>query len=128
MRTLVATFGRFIAAFVMLAMLTSSIAMAAYVCPKVADGTRAMAEMPMDSSMPCSDEQKPVQCAERHAGDKQALEHSGSVPALALPAIISVQLVSPTSLPTWQMLATRSSPAAFCSHAPPFLRTQRLRI
>lgn len=128
MRTLVTAFGRFTAAFVTLAMLTSSIAMAAYVCPVVADGLTMTTGMASDAFAPCHDEQRPVHCAEHHTGDKQALEHSGTVPGLALPAVTSVQLILPTALSAWQTLATPATPAGFSSQAPPFLRTQRLRI
>jgi hypothetical protein len=127
MRTVIAIFGRFIASFVVLAMLTSSIAMAAYVCPEALNTPGTMADMENCSDMQ-KDEQRPAQCAEHRAGDKQALEHSGSAPALALPAVISVQRVPPAVLPARQVLATLASPVAFSSHAPPFLRTQRLRI
>lgn len=127
MRTFVAPFGRIIAAFVMLAMLTSSIAMAAYVCPTAVDHP-SMGDMDDCAGMPAMDEQQPVHCAEHHAGDKQALEHSGTPPTLALPAVVSVQLVPPARLLAWQTLAELSSPNGFQSHAPPFLRTLRLRI
>lgn len=128
MRTLVVAFGRFTAAFVTLAMLTSSIAMAAYLCPSVADGLTMTTVVASDTFAPCHDEQRPVHCAEHHTGDKQALEHSGAVPGLALPAVTSVQLILPTVLPAWQTLATPATPPGFLSQAPPFLRTQRLRI
>ncbi len=127
MRNVIADFGRFIATLLMLAMLTSSIAMAAYVCPDALGDTATMNDM-VDCPESRLDHQRPVHCAEHRAGDKQALEHSGSAPALALPAIISVQLIPPTTLPAWQALATLASPTGFYSHAPPFLRTQRLRI
>jgi hypothetical protein len=127
MRNVIATFGRFIAAFVMLAMLTSSIAMAAYVCPDALGDSVTMNDM-VDCPESGMDHQRPVHCAEHRAGDKQALEHSGSAPALALPAVISVQVITPMTLPAWQVLATLASPVVFSSHAPPFLRTQRLRI
>ncbi len=127
MRILVAHFGRFVAAFVMLAMLTSSVAMAAYVCPTAADRP-SMGEMEDCAGMPGMDERQPVHCAEYHSGDKQALEHSATTPALALPAVVSVHLVPPARLPAWQTLARPPSANGFQSHAPPFLRTLRLRI
>jgi hypothetical protein len=127
MRTVIAHFGRFIASVVMLAMLTSSIAMAAYVCPDVSSDSATMNDMANCSDMR-KDDQQPVHCAEHRSGDKQALEHSGSTAALALPAVISVQLISRSVLPPWQVLTKLASPIGFSSHAPPFLRTQRLRI
>ncbi len=125
MRTLVATFGRHIAAFVMLAMLTSGIAMAAYVCPKAPAG---LADMTMSPHTQGMDEQMPAHCAERHAGDKQALEQSGSPPVPALPQVVSVQLVPPAAASACHALSTRSATPVRSAHAPPFLRTLRLRI
>ncbi len=125
MRTLVATFGRSIAAFVMLAMLTSGIAMAAYVCPRAPAG---MMPMVADSPAQVMDDEMPAHCAERHAGDKQALEQSSSPPALALPQIVSVQQLPPTVLLPLHALSMRIVAPACPAHAPPFLRTLRLRI
>ncbi len=127
MRTAIANFGRFIASLVMVAMLNSSIAMAAYVCPGDLGDSATMNEMTNCPDMRM-DDQQPVHCAEYRSGEKQALEHSDSTATLSLPAVISVQLVSPTTLPAWLVLATLPSPVGFYSHAPPFLRTQRLRI
>ncbi len=127
MRAFITKFGRFIASFLTLAMLTSSIAMAAYVCPEASGDTGATNDMANCPDMRM-DDQRPVLCAEFRAGDKQALEHTGSAPVLALPAVISVQLVLPTTLPARQTLAVLVSPTVFSSHAPPFLRTLRLRI
>ncbi len=122
MRTLVATFGRPIAAFIMLAMLTSGIAMAAYVCPQAPAG---MTAGPHTQVM---DDEMPAHCAERHAGDKQALEQSSSPPALAFPQIVSVQQLPPTVLLPLHALSMRIVAPACPAHAPPFLRTLRLRI
>ena len=125
MRTLVAAFGRYIAAFVMLSMLTSGIAMAAYVCPKSPAG---MAGTEMGEQAQAMDEQMPAHCAERHSGDKQALEQSGSSPVPALPQFVSVQLLSP-ALPSFRLaLSARTAVPDSFAHAPPFLRTLRLRI
>ncbi len=125
MRTLVASFGRHIAAFVMLAMLTSSIAMAAYVCPTARAGLNDMAMGPHTAAM---DEQMPAHCAERHTGDKQALEQSGSPPELALPLVISVQQLPPAAPLYLHAPSVRIAAPSASSHAPPFLRTLRLRI
>ncbi|MCM0044315.1 MAG: hypothetical protein NBV65_06745 [Burkholderiaceae bacterium] len=127
MRTVAATFGRFIAAFLTLAMLTSSIAMAAYSCPKVAGELGMVMDMAMTSHTAAMDDQMPVHCAERQAGDKQALEHSGSAPGPALPAVVTVQLISPALLPAWKALPVEA-PVVLPGHPQPFLRTQRLRI
>lgn len=127
MRTVAATFGRLIAAFLTIAMLTSSIAMAAYSCPKVAAELGTMTDMAMASHTAGMDDRMPVHCAERQAGDKQALEHSGSAPGPALPAVVTVQLISPALLPAWKALPV-AAPVVLPVHSPPFLRTQRLRI
>lgn len=127
MRTLVTAAGRHLAVFITLAMLTSSIAMAAYVCPK----TTAMADMAavaMTAQTPGMDELMPAHCAERHAGDKQALERSGGVPGLAMPAIVFFHLIPAGEQPAWQTRSVRTPVPLFRAHAPPFLRTQRLRI
>lgn len=125
MRTLVAAFGRYIAAFVMLSMLTSGIAMAAYVCPKSPAG---MAGTEMGEQAQAMDEQMPAHCAERHSGDKQALEQSGSPPELALPLVISVQQLPPAAPLYLHAPSVRIAAPSASSHAPPFLRTLRLRI
>lgn len=125
MRTLISHFGRSIALFVTLAMLTSSVAMAAYVCPKAAADMSAMAMVQHSQDM---DDDMPAHCAERHNGDKQALEFSSSAPALALPALILIQLLPPAALPFRLTDAVHTDAPLFPAHAPPFLRTLRLRI
>lgn len=125
MRTTIATFRRFIAAFVTLAMLTSSIAMAAYVCPKTDSDMSEMTDCAMTSPMQDRDDQNPVQCAEYSAGEKQALEHTSAALDPALPAIISVQLIQPAPLPPWRILVR---PEVLPHPALAYLRTLRLRI
>ncbi len=134
MKIFVANFGRLIALFVALAMLNSSVAMAAYVCPKAERQLAAMAEMTemagheaaagMDHGQP--DEASP--CMQQHAGNKQAVELSSSPPDPAPPAVISVQPLAATALPAWQRVARSTVLQDYPGHAPPFLRTLRLRI
>jgi hypothetical protein len=105
--------------------LTSGIAMAAYVCPEL-----SKAPMPeMMERMPCAemDKEKPVHCAEYQAGDQLALEHLASVPALTPPTI---SFVIPVLAPVVPAVATSFSPGVLSDLGadPPYLRTQRLRI
>ena len=74
--------------------LTSGIAMAAYVCPQT---MVPMQEMAM-GDMPCAgiDIEKPVHCAEQQSGAKLALEHFAATPLLA-PTIVS--FIMPAPLP-----------------------------
>lgn len=101
--------------------------MAAYICPQL----EKTPKLEMVSDVPCSemDEEKPVQCAERQAGDKKALEQLASAPSLT-PLTISSVMPAPAPV-----VPSSSSPhglqADFASDAasdPPYLRTQRLRI
>ena len=102
--------------------LTSGIAMAAYVCPE-------LAKPAMMEGMPCAemDKEKPVHCAEYQAGDDLALEYLGATPTLtpptisfAMPAIVLV--VPPVVTTFWPEVPSESG------NDPPYLRTQRLRI
>lgn len=132
MRNLTAAVERFIAAFVTVTMLTSSIVMAGYVCPKdVAEFSTAkfsaMTKMVISAPMQDIDDEMPSHCAQRQAGEKQALEQTGGAATFALPAIISAYLISPALLPAWKTLTMLSSTATCRTHAPPFL-SQRLRI
>lgn len=125
MRPFISSFRRSISAFLALSILTSTIAMAAYLCPKVPEAQ--MPEMAMDMDMPCSgvDIEKPVHCATSQSATQLALEHLSVAPALTPPAIISVLtiVVSPFSsvIPT-------SIVTSCAGTGPPYLRTQRLRI
>ncbi len=127
MRTLVTAFGRFIALFVTLSMLTSGVAMAAYVCPKTLSGT-AMTSMAMTAPAEPLDADMPAHCAERQSGDKQALEQSGNAPVPALPATLLVQQLPPAAAQPHQATRLCTDTPRFHAHAPPFLRTQRIRI
>jgi hypothetical protein len=105
--------------------LTSGIAMAAYLCPELTKAS--MSEM-MDG-MPCAemDKEKPVHCAEYRAGDELALEYLAAAPSLTPPTIsfvipVIAPVVPPAVTSFWPDVP--SNPGA----DPPYLRTQRLRI
>ena len=70
---------RLIACFLVMTVLTSGIAMAAYVCPQLAP----VPEVAMEG-MPCAemDKEKPVHCAQAQSGDHPALEHLAAAPVL----------------------------------------------
>lgn len=160
MTILLARFGRFIAAFVTLTMLSSSIAMAGYVCPKAERQAAMLAALMADRAMADSatadtahhaqahasglhhasdagnsgdagdssnEHAAKTPCVQQHAGNKQALEQAEATPVPALPAVVSMQPLMPAA-PAWQRLANAAAPHDYPSHAPPFLRTLRLRI
>lgn len=114
------------ACFLMLTVMSSGVAMAAYACPGDMDATTPAAMMPMEN---CAglDAAKPALCATLPSDAQLALEHLAVQPALAP---ITVSSIAPVFQP--QALST----AAHCEAAvvvqpgsgPPYLRTQRLRI
>lgn len=105
--------------------LTSGIAMAAYACPEP-----TKAPMPeMMGGMPCAemDKEKPVHCAEYQAGDELALEHLAAAPTLSPPAIsFVIPVIAPVVPPV--VTSFRSDVLSEPGADPPYLRTQRLRI
>lgn len=127
MRRSISSFFRFAVCFLVVSILTSGIAMAAYVCPQTVMSMENM-EMPMNGE-PCMgmDKQKPVQCAEYQSGGQLALEHLAAPPALT-PILAS--FVIPAPVPTAQPIAVFAwDEFPFAAGAdPPYLRTQRLRI
>jgi len=125
MRPTFSFFCRLIASFLVMTVLTSGIAMAAYVCPELAP---AKEKIVMDG-MPCADmdKEKPVHCAAFQSGAQLALEHLAAAPALApvftsfiIPASAPASLVVPAPV---QGTIPRETGAD-----PPYLRTRRLRI
>jgi hypothetical protein len=105
--------------------LTSGIAMAAYVCPQT---MVPMQEMAM-GDMPCAgmDVEKPVHCAEQQSGVELALEHLATAPSLT-PTTVS--FIIPATLPIiLDVLASSWTDVPLeLGVDPPYLRTQRLRI
>jgi len=126
MRHFLTSFCRGIAALMALSIFVSTVAMAAYLCPKV-PLTPSVEMMAMDGPCAGADTEKPVHCAsEQSAAAKLALEHLASAPTITPPAIVSVLTVA---RPSFSSAIT----AAFdINHVlgadPPYLRTQRLRI
>jgi hypothetical protein len=126
MRHFISSFCRLIACILVMTVLTSGIAMAAYVCPEL---SKAAPMSEMMEGMPCAemDKEKPVHCAEYQAGDKLALEHLAAAPALTPPTI---SFVIPVLAPVVPPVVTSFWPDAPSDPgtSPPYLRTQRLRI
>jgi hypothetical protein len=126
MRYSFSSFCRQIACFLVMSVLTSGIAMAAYVCPQLAPAP--VQEMAMDG-MPCAemDREKPVHCAEFQSGAQLALDHLAAAPALT-PVVIS--FVIPAPMPAIPPLLASSLAAIPLGTGadPPYLRTLRLRI
>jgi len=122
----ISSFFRLVACILAMTVLTSGIAMAAYVCPELA---KSMPDMMMEEGMPCSemDQEKPVQCAEYQSGADLALEHLATAPSLT-PATIS--FVIPVIAPVVPSVITAFRPEvpSELGADPPYLRTQRLRI
>jgi hypothetical protein len=125
MRPTCSFFRRLIASFLAMTVLTSAIAMAAYVCPELAPAEETV----VMEGMPCAemDKDKPVHCAAFQSGAQLALEHLAAAPALApvftafiMPASAPA---SPVALAPLQHMVLRPTGAD-----PPYLRTQRLRI
>jgi hypothetical protein len=105
--------------------LTSGIAMAAYVCPQTMAPVQEMAM----GDMPCAemDVEKPVHCAEQQSGSELALEHLATAPSLA-PTIVSFIMPAPLlAVPAVLASAWTDAPLEL-GVDPPYLRTQRLRI
>ncbi|MDB5937052.1 MAG: hypothetical protein JWQ01_4396 [Massilia sp.] len=125
MRRALPSLFRFVACFLVISIMTSGFAMAAYVCPQLA---RAPA-MTMDEGVACAemDEEKPVHCAVFRSGSDLALEHVAVAPALApvVAAFIwpAAAVVVP-AVPADAWYQTLPSGGA----DPPYSRTQRLRI
>ncbi len=99
--------------------------MAAYVCPQT---TAPVQEMAMDD-VPCvgMDIEKPVQCASQQAGTQLALEHLAAAPLLA-PTIVSFIIPAPLPVVPAVLASALTGASLDLGVAPPYLRTQRLRI
>lgn len=125
MRRFLSPLLRSVACFLVITMLTSGIAMAAYVCPQPVPAPKM--EMAMD--IPCAgmDKEKPVHCAEFQSGALLALENPAAPPALT-PVVVAIVQPAPS-------LVVSTVPAFSWDHQPttygadpPYLQTQRLRI
>ena len=98
--------------------------MAAYVCPQT---TASVQEVAMDDR-PCAgmDTEKPIQCASQQADTQLALEHLAA-PLLG-PTIVSFIMPAPLPVIPAVLASAWTEPPLELGLAPPYLRTQRLRI
>jgi hypothetical protein len=126
MRHSFSAFCRLLACFLVMTVLTSGIAMAAYACPQLAK--MPAQEMAM-GDMPCAemDKEKPVHCAEYQSGAQLALEHLAATPSLTP---ITVSFVMPVLAPVVPPVLASFWPdvPSELGADPPYLRTHRLRI
>lgn len=124
MRNFFSSFCRLIASFLLMAVLTSGIAMAAYVCPELANPAPEMME-----GMPCAemDLEKPVQCAKAQAGEDLALEQLASVLSLT-PSAVTFVMPAPSPVVPAVVVAFHFESRPDPGRDPPYLRTLRLRI
>jgi len=108
-----------------MSILTSAVAMAAYVCPRLAPAQKV--EMVMD--MPCAgmDKEMPVHCAQSQVSAQLALEHLAAPPALTPIVVSFVQPAPAPTIPAVPALVWNDFPPGVGAD-PPYLRTQRLRI
>lgn len=113
---------------VVLSLLFSQLALAAYVCP-AQTGAQAMADM-MAAGQPCEgmDAQQPALC-HQHAADPGKTFEAAKLPAVSLPAIVQVLELPPVA----EVAAALAAPPATESQSRPppdplFLSTLRLRV
>lgn len=126
MRNNFSSFCRLIACFLVMSILTSGIAMAAYACPQLVP---APAEGMVMDGTPCTemDKEKPVHCAEARTGAQLALEHLASTPSLA-PLTLSFVMPAPMPVSPSLHASVRDDIPWEAGVDPPYLRTLRLRI
>ena len=115
-----------IALFLVMTIMTSSIAMASYLCPELIGKP---APMQMMDGEPCAgmDSERPVHCAEFSADAKASVDHHKLGPALSpLSPASLLCIVAPVS--------TLAIPLPWLGYLPdpvtdpPYLRTLRIRI
>lgn len=116
---------RLVAAFLVMTIMTSGVAMAAYVCP---DETALVLETVIED-MPCGemDMEKPVQCAEYQSGVDLALEHLAAAPSLS-PLIIYFVIPAPVPVIPKRLASFIADIGIVDGATPPYLQTLRLRI
>lgn len=115
-----------IALFLVVAMTTSAMAMASYVCPQLAAKADAMSMM---DGMPCAgiDIEQPVHCAALSADTQASVDHQNAPPALALLSHAALLgIVAPQSKGAAWLPVAHEAPAP--AGDPPYLRTQRIRV
>jgi hypothetical protein len=130
MRHSLSSYSRLIASILVMTVLTSGMAMAAYVCPQLAPAPVEEMVMEMaNDAVPCAemDTVKPVHCAKFQSGAQLALEHLATIPALTP---ISAAFVIPAPVPPVPVAlsAVQGDVPHETGADPPYLRTLRLRI
>ena len=126
MRRSLPSFFRLIAYLLVLTVMSSSVAIASYICPRNASALTPVAMLPMENCIGV-DVEKPALCATLQLNAQLALENTSVQPALAP---ITVSTIAPVSPAHAALLFPNLEPAASfqLGSAPPYLRTQRLRI
>jgi hypothetical protein len=126
MRRTYQSFFRVIALFLVMTIMNSGMAMAAYVCPQL---TTSPAQARMMEGMPCAgmDKENPVQCGEYKSGAKASSDHLGTPPELVAISVGFVFPVPALFVPR-DVEAVFSDIVALPGTAPPYVQTQRLRI
>ena len=117
---------RLIASLLLMTLMSSGMAMAAYVCPQL---TTSLAQVRLMAGMPCTDMDKenPAQCAEHKSGAKSASDHLNAPPALA-PISIAFVIPAPALIVPSKVKAVLTDMVVLHGTDPPYLQTQRLRI
>ena len=110
--------------------LTSGMAMAAYMCPQLTPAP--VEEMVMEiapNAVPCAemDKVKPVHCAEFQSGAQLALEHLAATPALT-PVFAAFVIPAPAPAVLVVRATVQGDIPLEAGADPPYLRTHRLRI
>jgi hypothetical protein len=126
MRRSFSSFFRLIACFLVMTVLTSGIAMAAYVCPQL---VKAPVQKMAMGDMPCAemDKEKPVHCAEHQSGGQLTLEHLAAAPSFG-PTTVSFVMPAPAPIIPLVLTSFWTGVPLQPVTDPPYLRTQRLRI
>ena len=119
-------FFRSIAAFLVMTMLASGIAMAAYVCPQFTTGAL---QQKMVEGIACADmdQEQPVHCAQYQSSAELALEQLSAAPAFA-PIAVSFIIAAPWPITPIVKHHFLNDDSLNAGADPPYLRTQRLRI
>ena len=126
MRHSFSSFFRLIATFLVMTVLTSGIAMAAYVCPQL---TNLSVPEKMVKGMACADmdKEKPVHCAQYQSGAQLALEYPAAAASFA-PITVSFVVPAPWPIAPVILVPFRADVPLGPGADRPYIRTQRLRI
>ncbi|WP_295995008.1 hypothetical protein [Rugamonas sp.] len=126
MRRTFPSFFRLVALFLVMTIMNSGLAMAAYVCPQL---TTSPAQARMMEGMPCAgmDKENPVHCGEYKSGAKASSDHLGTPPELAAISVAFVFPVPALFIPR-DVEAFFDNTVTLPSTDPPYVQTQRFRI